>query len=138
MAKRIFDIKKLSVVFLLLAVAAPSAFSAPPTGKIKSIPTQFEIKSDFAIFFTDYALLTAFKPQFSSILDYPEYSDYSGNEIFSTSTFLDVYEGIAIGSIISSPVNIDAWTGVSTTPSGMRTALEGVAQYHIDNIGGGN
>ena len=61
----------------MLAVATPSAFSAPPSGKIKSIPTQFEIKSDFAIFFTDSALLTAFKPQFSSIIDYPEFSDYT-------------------------------------------------------------
>jgi len=77
MAKRIFDIKKLSVVILLLTVTAPSAFSAPPTGKIKSLPTQFEIKSDFAIFFTDLALLTAFKPSFSSITEYPESSNYT-------------------------------------------------------------
>jgi hypothetical protein len=58
-------------------ISAPSAFSAPPTGKITSIPTQFEIKSDFAIFFTDMALLTAFKPSFSSIIEYPESSQYT-------------------------------------------------------------
>jgi hypothetical protein len=77
MSPKIFSFKKLSVALILLAIATPSAFSAAPTGKITSIPTQFEIKSDFAIFFTDMALLTAFKPSFSSILEYPESSQYT-------------------------------------------------------------
>jgi hypothetical protein len=77
MATKFLSLRKIAITFLLLAVTAPSAFSAPPTGKIKPIPTQFEIKSDFAIFFADMALLTAFKPSFSSITEYPESSSYT-------------------------------------------------------------
>jgi hypothetical protein len=77
MGQKLSRLKKLPLFLILLMISAPSAFSAPPTGKITSIPTQFEIKSDFAIFFTDMALLTAFKPSFSSIIEYPESSQYT-------------------------------------------------------------
>ena len=65
--------------------------------------------------------------------------DYSGGEDFETSTFLDLYAAIQIDSILDTQVNIDSWSGVSTTTGGMRAALEAIAQYHEDNnVGGGN
>ena len=65
--------------------------------------------------------------------------DYSGGQIFETSTFLNLYTAIEIGSILDAQVNIDSWSGVSTTTGGMRAALEAIAEYHEDNnVGGGN
>lgn len=65
--------------------------------------------------------------------------DYSGGEVFATSTFLDLYEGIQIDSILITEVDVyDSWSGVSTTTGTMRDVLEQVAQYHIDIVGGGN
>lgn len=69
-----------------------------------------------------------------------EYASYAGSQTFpDNQTFTQLFEGIQIDSILSSQVNIDTWSGVSTTTGGMRNAFEAIAQYHIDNnVGGGN
>jgi len=68
-----------------------------------------------------------------------EYGFYDGSygTVFATSTWLDLFEGVAIDSILSSP--IDTVSGVTNTTAGMITSLETIAQYHEDeNVGGGN
>jgi len=66
-----------------------------------------------------------------------EYSDYTGafGNDFATSTWIDLFEGVQIASILSSPV--DNVAGVSTTTSAMKASLEAIATYHAaESVGG--
>lgn len=68
-----------------------------------------------------------------------EYADYNGSAglNFTTTSWFNNFEGIAITSILTSP--IDAVAGVTDSTSGMNASLETVAQYHQnENLGGGN
>lgn len=69
--------KKLAILTLGFILTSWPAFAAAPIGKITSLPTQSEITSDFALSFTDAAILTAFKPSFSSIIEYKESTEYT-------------------------------------------------------------
>lgn len=68
-----------------------------------------------------------------------EYSDYTGafGNNFPTSTWLSLFEGVQLSSILSSPV--DNVAGVSTTTRGMKVSLEAIASYHAAQaVGGAN
>ncbi len=67
------------------------------------------------------------------------FAPYTGGEVFpETETFTDLFEGVQIQSILDTQVNIDAWSGVSTTTGNLRSFFEAIAQYHVDTLGGGN
>lgn len=70
-------LKRLIILALGLTLTSLPVYAAAPKGKITPLPTQSEITSDFAISFTDAAILTAFKPSFSSIIEYKESTEYT-------------------------------------------------------------
>jgi len=63
--------------------------------------------------------------------------NYLGTEEFKTAAFLDYYEGINIADILTTPANLDAYAGVSTTTSGVVSAVETIVHFHLDNVDGG-
>jgi Na+-translocating ferredoxin:NAD+ oxidoreductase RnfG subunit len=68
--------------------------------------------------------------------DFGGYNGAAGTN-FSTSSWLNNFNGIDIASILTSPV--DAVAGVSTTTGGMNNTLETIAEYHDDqSVGGGS
>ena len=74
---KIFSLRRSLTVSIVLLIASPAAFSATPTGKITQLPSQSEITSDFAITFSDSAIRTAFKPSFSSLIEYGDSTEYT-------------------------------------------------------------
>jgi len=66
-----------------------------------------------------------------------EYGEYDGGygTTFSSSSWLSLFEGKTMSQLLSSPV--DTVAGVTNTTSGMKTALETIVQYHLDESVGG-